>query len=171
MKQLTLPEWLALSDGERTEWLGQLNPYSGEGFELIKAISDRFRDEFGHLPGLEVEGPGVYHGGDWVISASHPFVFDRRKLPGQYVGITVRAGVRNPLPAEFEGQYYPHAYVWNPRNFERFVDRSADEIRKALGDPTMSRDEMLHALIGWPFEEHLANCRQAVAEGKIPPFE
>lgn len=35
----------------------------------------------------------------------------------------------------------------------------------------MTREEMLHAIVGRPFEEHVAQCRRAVKEGSIPPFE
>jgi hypothetical protein len=167
----SLTDWLTLSSAERIKWLSRWNPYAGEGGELIKAVSDRFRAEFGHLPGLEVSGPGVYHGGSWVIAASHPFVFDRRKLPNQFLGVDVHASLRHPMPPEFEGQQYPEAYVWAAPNFERFVDRCGEEIRRQLSDPHMTRAEMLHALIGRPFDEHLADCRRWVSEGKIPPFE
>ena len=170
MREPTLAEWLNLSSADRRKRLDSLNPYGGEGFTLIKAISDRFRDEFGHLPGLVIDGPGVYHGGDWVISSSRPFVFDRRKLPEHYLGIMVHTSVRNPLPLEFS-KGYPEAYVWAPPNFAKFVDRCANEIREQLGDPNMSREDMLHALIGVPFEEHLAHCRQSVREGRMPAFE
>jgi hypothetical protein len=171
MRELTLPEWLGLSDLERARWLSALNAYGGEGAELIGAIGDRFREEYGHLEGLEVLGPGVFHGGTWVIGATHPFVFDRRRLPHQYLGIDIRASVRHPLPPEFDEQRFPDAYVWAPPNFEKFVDRCFHEIREALRDPDMTRAEMLHALIGMPFEEHLAHCRRSVREGRIPPFE
>jgi len=100
----TLSGWMELSDDERARVLSSLNAYAGEGDTLIKQIADRFRDEFGHLDGLDVGGHGIYHGGSWVIAASHPFVFDRRALPGRYLGVEVRASVRPPLPAEFQNQ-------------------------------------------------------------------
>jgi hypothetical protein len=65
----------------------------------------------------------------------------------------------------------PDGYAWSPPNFERFVDRCANEIRQRLSNPTMSRAEMLHALIGTPFEEFVAHCRESVKKGFIPPFE
>jgi hypothetical protein len=95
----------------------------------------------------------------------------RRKLPGKYLAIIVHASLRIPLPAEFESQRFPDAYVWAPPNVEKFVDRCADEIREKVGDPHMTRAETLHALIGRPFEEHLAHCRQSVREEWLPPFE
>jgi hypothetical protein len=166
----TLTEWMDLPDDERARLMRSWNPYAGEGGALVEQIADRLRGEFGHLAGLEISGHGVYHGGSWVIGATHPFVFDRRALPGRYLGIEVRASVRPPFPREFEGQDHPHGYVWAPPNFERFVDRCSDQIQARLG-PGLSRADMLHALIGRPFEEHLAACRRWVKEGSIPPFE
>ena len=166
-----MTEWLGLAEENRVRHVARLNAYAGEGAQLIRQIADRFRDEFGHLPGLTMTGHGVYHGGSWVIGASHPFVFDRRWLPNRYLGVEVRASIRPPLPPEFEGQEYPHGYVWSPPNYERFVDRCADEIRQRLGNPEMTRAQMLHALVGRPFEEHVSDCRRWVTEGAIPPFE
>jgi len=166
----SLSEWLALSEDERARRLAAFDAYAGEGEDLLEQIADRFREEFGRLPDVAIDGPGIYHGGSWVIGVTHPFIFDRRLLPARYLGVEVRAGPRLPLPPEFEGQTYP-AYVWSPPNFERFVDRCAAEIRVRLGDPNMTREAMLHALIGRPFDEHLSNCRRWVKEGVIPAFE
>jgi hypothetical protein len=171
MEVPSLEEWLDLPEAERIRRAGALNPYAGEGVDLIRQVADRFRVEFGHLRGLEITGPGLYHGGSWVIGASHPLIFDRRRLPEYYLGVDVRASVRPPLPPEFQGQEYPHGYIWSPPNYERFVDRCADEIRERLAQPDMTRDEMLSALVGRPFGQHVAQCRQSVKEGKIPPFE
>lgn len=55
------------------------------------------------------------------------------RLPQRYLAIEVRASIRPPLPPEFQGQEYPHGYVWSPPNYERFVDRCAMEIRQRLG--------------------------------------
>lgn len=167
----SLSEWIALSEDERIRRLAAFNAYAGEGEELVKRITDRFREEFGRLPDVTIDGPGIYHGGSWTIGVTHPFIFDRRFLPERYLGVDVRAGVTPPFPPEFEGQTYPSGYVWSPPNFERFVDRCAAEIRVRLGDPNMTRETMLHALIGRPFEEHLSNCRRWVKEGVIPAFE
>jgi hypothetical protein len=170
MSEPLLTDWTMLDEEERVQRVAKFNPYTGEGEDLIRQIVVRFRDEFGHLPGLEIDH-GIYHGGDWVIGVSRPFIFDRRLLPNTYLGVGVRTTARPPLPQEFQGQKYPQGYVWSPPNYERFVDRCANEIRERLGNPTMTRTEMLNALVGRPFEEHLAACRRWVKEGKIPPFE
>ena len=140
----TLTEWMELSDDERVLLMQSWNTYAEEGGALIEQIMDRFRAEFGHLTGLEIWGHGIYHGGSWVIGVSHPLLFDRRTLPGHYLGVDVRTSIRPPLPSEFEGQEAAPGYVWSPRNFERFVDRCSDEKRARLG-PGMTREQMLHA--------------------------
>ena len=148
----SLEEWLTLPEAEQEHLADRLSAYDGEGETLIQQIADRFRNEFGHLPGLTVDGPGIPHGGGWVVSASHDLVFDRRWLPNRYFGVTVKCAIRPPLPKEFEGQSFPNAYVWAPPNFERFVDRCGDEIRRRLGNQRMRRAEMLNAFIGRTFD-------------------
>jgi hypothetical protein len=108
------------------------------------------------LRGLQIGGLGANHGGTWAIDATAPLIFDRRGLQPYYLGVHVKWNIASPLPPEFQW-----GYPWEPANYARFVERCADEIRNALEKPNMMRDEMLHALIGRPFEEHVANCRQA----------
>lgn len=166
-----LESWKRLTPGGQCARLADYS-YREEARPLIRCIVDDFRRAHGHIEGLVVnEEPGIYHGGEWVIDVTHPFIFDRRSLPRQYLGVRVHAGSQPPLPPEFANQHYPDGYAWSPPNFERFVDRCADEIRQRLGNPTMSRAEMLHALIGTPFEEFVAHCREWVKKGSIPPFE
>jgi len=162
----TISDWLKFSEQERVQRVAALNPYAREGEELLGGVVERFRKDFGHLKGLKISGPGVYHGGSWVIGAVHALVFDRRVLPPTYLGMCVHQTTSHPLPVEFQS-----GYVWSPRNFSRFVDRCGDEVRRELGNPAMTREEMLHALIGEPYEEFVARCRGWVAEGKIRPFE
>jgi hypothetical protein len=154
MKMPSLEEWLELTEPERARRVAELNAYEGEGETLLQQATARFREEFGSLRGLAISGLGVHHGGSWVIGVSHPLIFDRRRVPTYYLGLPVNATVSQPLPEEFQG------YAWAPENYERFVDRCSHEIRRELGRPEMSREEMLHALIGVPFEEHVANCRR-----------
>jgi hypothetical protein len=143
-----------------------------EARPLVQSIVDDFRRAHGHVEGLVIrDQPGSYHGGEWVIDVTYPFIFDRRSLPRQHLGVRVHAGPQLPLPPEFENQNPPDGYAWSPPNFERFVDRCANEIRQRLGNPTMSRAEMLDALVGMPFEEFVAHCRESVRKGSIPPFE
>ena len=167
----TFAEWLALSDRERREIQSRWNTYGGEGIDLVSDVAADFRAKYGHIPGVEVDGPGVYHGGAWVIAVRHPFVFDRRTLPGEHLGIEVHTSLPPELPAEFQDGTRQHSYVWAPPHFEQFVDRCADQIRTQLRRSDISRDEMLSALVGMPFTEFVDNCRARVREGKMEPFE
>jgi hypothetical protein len=166
-----LESWKRLTPEEQR---ARLADYSSreEARSLTKSIVHDFRDAYGHIEGLVVnEEPSIYHGGSWVVDVTHPFIFDRRSLPREHLGVWLRTRVQLPLPPEVADQHYPDGYAWSPPNFERFVDRCANEIRQRLGNPTMSRAEMLHALIGTPFEEFVAHCRESVKKGFIPPFE
>jgi hypothetical protein len=167
----TFEEWLALTESERAQIQAGWNAYGGEGAEIVARAADDFRAKFGHLPGLSVSGPGVYHGGSWVIAAMHPFVFDRRTIPESHLGIGVHASIGPELPREFEASSRKYAYVWAPPHYEAFVDGNTAEIRQQLGNPSMSRDEMLSALVGRPFDEFLQSCREHVSAGRIEPFE
>jgi hypothetical protein len=166
----TFVEWLALSDRERREIQSRWNTYGGEGEELVADIAADFRAKYGHIPGIEVDGPGVYHGGSWVIGVRHPFVFDRRTLPGEHLGIQVHTSLRD-LPAEFQDGTRKYSYVWAPPHYEQFVDRCAEQIRTELRRSDISRDEMLSALVGMPFTEFVERCRALVREGRLEPFE
>lgn len=166
-----LAEWLTLSDHERAEIKERWNPYGGEGFGLVDAITSDFRAKYGHLPGLQIDGPGVYHGGQWVIGLRVPFVFDRRPIPSTHLGIMVHTSLTGELPREFADGTRRHEYVWAPPHYEAFVDRAADEIRAQLGVADMSRNDMLSALVGMPFSQWLALVRSSVREGRLEPFE
>ena len=167
----TFAQWLCLTDDERAQLLSSWNAYAGEGETLVRDVMDRFQAEYGQLKGVTISGPGVYHCGEWIIRLTHPFIFDRRTLPGYYLGVRIMLGYALPLPPEFEGQRLPQAYVWAPTNYERFVDRCGGEIRRQLGQPDMTREEMLDALVGFSFEWHRRRCRDAARNGILPPFE
>jgi hypothetical protein len=167
----TFAEWLTLSDHDRQQILSRWNPYGGEGGELVTQIADDFRTKYGTLPRLNVRGIGVYHGGQWVIHVTRPFVFDRRKMPDWHLGIMVHGSLVGDLPVEFRDGSRKYEYPWSPPHFEAFVDRCADEIRAELDLPSAGRDELLSALAGMPFADFVANCRQSVREGRIEPFE
>lgn len=167
----TFAEWLKLSDHERAEVKERWSPYGGEGFGLVEEVTSDFRVKYGHLPGLQIAGPGVYHGGQWVIGLRVPFVFDRRTLPGSHLGIMVHASLTGELPREFADGTRQHSYVWAPPHYEQFVDRSADEIRAQLGGAEMSRDDLLSALVGMPFSRWVEQCRSWVRDGTHEPFE
>jgi hypothetical protein len=167
----TFAEWLSLSDAERRHETERWNAYGGEGGEIVAAITEDVRAKYGKIPGVEVTGFGVYHGGSWVIAVTHPFIFDRRLLPLSHLGISVHTSYGRELPPEFQDGKRRYSYVWAPPHYEDFVDRCADEIRQRLRRPDMSREEMLAALVRMPFEEFREHCRQSVREGRIAAFE
>jgi hypothetical protein len=167
----TFAEWLGLSDRERTAIQTQWNTYGGEGEELVRSVSADFRAACGDIAGVEVVGPGIYHGGNWVIGVKHPFVFDRRKLPSYHLGISVHTSIGSELPPEFQDKTRKYGYIWAPPHYEQFVDRCSEEIRGTLRGPDMSREEMLSALVGQPFRDFVESCRCWVREGKISAFE
>jgi hypothetical protein len=167
----TFEEWLALPDSERAQIQASWNAYGGEGGEIVTKAADDFRAKFGHLPGISISGPGVYHGGSWVIAVMHPFVFDRRTIPVSHLGIGVHASIGPELPREFEATTRKYGYIWAPPHYEAFVDNNAAHIRQQLRNPSMSRDEMLSALVGRPFNKFVQSCREQVSAGRIEPFE
>ena len=167
----TFDEWAALPESDRARIQAGWNAYGGEGAEIVAKVADDFRAKFGHLPGLSVSGPGVYHGGSWVIAALHPFVFDRRTIPASHLGIGVQTSIGPELPREFEVSTRKYKYIWAPPHYEAFVDNNAAQIRQILRDPNMSRDEMLSALVGRPFDQFVQSCREHVSAGRIEPFD
>jgi hypothetical protein len=137
---------------------------------LVERVCADFREKYGSIPNLEIGGPGVYHGGTWVISVRHPFVFDRRRVPSYHLGIQIRTWSGADLPTEFRDGTRRHDYVWAPPHYEQFVDRCAQDIRTQLGRPDMSRYEILSALVGRPFDDFVDSCKNSVREGKIASF-
>ena len=151
---MTLDEWLALSDEERGRIAGAWSPYDTGGIEqLLNEIVDEFRRRH---PRLDIQGFGNVHGSLELV-VLHPFVFDNRLIPGSFLGLAVRSSLSEPLPDDFEKFT---GYVWAPENYANFVDKHADQVRSGLGEPEMSRDEMLNALIGMPFEQWVEQCRK-----------
>ena len=167
----TFAEWLSLSDAERANEAARWNTYGGEGSEIVAAVTEDFRAKYGNLSGVERIVFGVYHGGSWVIGVIHPLVFDRRLLPLSHLGIMVHTSIGGELPPEFQDSKRRYSFVWAPPHYEQFVDRCADEIRRQLGRPDMSRDEILAALVRMPFEQFREHCRQSVREGRMAAFE
>jgi hypothetical protein len=170
-RRLTFEDWQALAESERAQIQAGWDPYRGEGEHIVAKAADDFRAKFGHLRGLSDLGYGVYHGGSWVISASHPFVFDRRTLPASHLGIWVHASIGPEIPREFETSTRKYGHIWAPPHYEAFVDGNAAQIRHQLGNPDMTRDEMLAALVGRPFDKFVQSCREQVSAGRIEPFE
>ena len=149
-----LEEWKSLSEEKQRKIIDTWNPYTDDGEPLLHEIEQGFRRDYGHLNGLVVSGIGNCHG-SLVIGVTHKFIFDRRKLPDRYLGLPVY-GTVSETPKDFQvfGDY-----IWAPENYEHFVDHHAAEIREQLGEPNMSREEMLHALCGMKFDKWVEICR------------
>jgi hypothetical protein len=90
-------QWRDLSDAERRKIQSTWNTYSGEGRPLVDAVSADFQQTYGHVPGLTFHGPGVYHGGEWVIIVEHHPSLDSRTLPVLHLGISVHQIVRGDV--------------------------------------------------------------------------
>ncbi|HEY6161310.1 MAG TPA: hypothetical protein VI112_08810, partial [Bacteroidia bacterium] len=103
--------------------------------------------------------------------------FDNRLLPKKFEGLDVKTNIqlKEDMPNEFrvnraQPDWFKKEYIWAPERFERFVERCSDEIRKDLGNPTMSKKEMLDALCFGDFKEHKKKVNQLIKEGKLPSY-
>ena len=147
-----------------------ITPTDTTSFDTILA---EFRKQYGHLEakGLEICCIANLIADHYVISVSHPFIFDRRSLPKSFMGLDVRGGTNeNELPKEFQVYDQNSEYIWAYQRFERYVDAHSDLIRRTLGDSTMSRADMLDALCFGNFEELKRDCIRWEQEGTIPKW-
>ena len=121
---------------------------------LLYDTLERFEKKFGHLKkkGLRINGLKMVDPKrkKHVIDVSRPLVFDNRLLPKTFEGLD--------------------DYIWAPERFEHFVDRCSLEIKKQLGNPAMSRDEVLSALCFGDYEAHKVKTQQMITEGKLPAY-
>lgn len=174
MKNITFDDWLKMSENERWKIHCSWNVYIGEGREIAEHVLEKFKEEFGKIEKLKISDKiGIYHGGTWALHVEHPFIFDKRKIPSTYLGIDVRGGASiKDMPKEFQTKSTDprEEYAWAPERFEKFVDRSIDQIRKELGNPNMSREEILDALLGSDFQKHIKHCKEWEKEGLIPKY-
>jgi hypothetical protein len=142
-------------------------------FEILK----HFESKYGSLKkkGLRIEGLSMIDPKrkKHVIMVSKPFMFDNRQLPKTYEGLEIKAKIEGLLPKEFEikKDVSKKEYLWAPLNFEKYVDRCGEDIKKQFGNPDMTRKEMLDALAFGSFEEHKKKSLQMLKDGKIPPFK
>lgn len=150
---LTIDEWIAMSDKERRRIAREWSPYDTDSNDqLLRGIVDEFRNRH---PRLQFRGLGNVHGSLELV-VERPFIFDKRLIPISFLGLQVRSTLSESIPDEFK---LLSDYVWAPENYANFVDTQAGKIRRALGNPDMDREEMLYALIGMPFEEWVEQCR------------
>jgi hypothetical protein len=147
-------------------------------FDILKS----FETKYGYLKkkGLTIEGLAMVDPKKkkHVIKISRPLVFDNRQLPKKFEGLDVKTNIQmnnQEMPSEFQvdraqPDWFKKEYIWAPERFERFVERCSDEIKKGLGDPNMSKKEMLDALCFGDFKEHKKKVTQLVKEGKLPAY-
>ena len=156
-----LESWKRLTPGELHARLADYS-YREEARPLIKAVVDDFRELYGHIEGVEVnEGPGIYHGGSWTIEVRHPFIFDRRSLPQEHLGVWVHTGMKpEEIPQGYKEEKQLHGHPVTRILYEKFVDENAAEIRRLLKQPDMRREEMLSALVGMPWERYQEHRRK-----------
>ena len=106
-----------------------------------------------------------------VISIQTPFIFDRTKLPNQFMGFDIRDETpENELPIEFQIPNDDNEYIWAYQRFEKYVDAHHDLIRNTLNNPSLTRIQMLDALCFGNFEEHKSMCIQWENDGIIPKW-
>ncbi len=110
-----------------------------------------------------------------AIMISKPFLFDNRKLPKVYLGLSVKGRIEGVLPSEFQidrtnPEWSKMNYIWAPERFEAYVDRCQDELKTYFQNPNMTKTEILDALCFGNFEEHKEKSKQLILEGKIPAY-
>ncbi len=146
---------------------------------LLYDTLDRFEKKFAHLKkkGLRVNGLKMIDPKrkKHVIDISRPLLFDNRQLPKIFEGLDVKAVVSGDLPLEFaidrtKPDWQKKEYVWAPERFEKYVDRCSDEIKKKLGDPKMTREDMLSALCFGDYKAHKEKTQLLIDEGKLPNY-
>ncbi|HAW51554.1 MAG TPA: hypothetical protein DCX54_04375, partial [Flavobacteriales bacterium] len=89
--------------------------------------------------------------------------------------LRIKHRIHGDLPEEFQidreaVDWHKREYVWAPERFEKYVDRCGDEIKKALGDPDMTREDMLNALCFGDFQKHKKKVNSLISQGKLPTY-
>lgn len=146
-------------------------------FDILKS----FEQKFGHLKkkGLIIEGLAMIDPKKkkHVIRISRPLVFDNRLLPKKFEGLDVKTNIKidTNMPDEFSvdrtrPDWTKREYIWAPERFEKFVDRCEAQIKKDLGNPNMSKMDMLDALCFGDFSEHKKKVSKLIKEGKLPAY-
>lgn len=140
---------------------------------------DNFKERYKHLEkkGLRILGIKLVdpEKKTHVIEISRPLIFDSRAIPDRYEGLKIKRRIHGQLPVEFQidrdaPDWHKKEYVWAPERFEKYVDKNADKIRKKLGDPSMTREDMLDALCFGNFKKHKKKVQALIAEGKLPAY-
>ena len=171
-ESISFTKWLKLSNLERAEIMSKWNVYEGDGEEIVLNVIREFKKKYGIIEKVKIhDHGGIYHGGVWVISVEYPFVFDKRKIPNEYLGISVHTMHNGELPKEFQIKCNKKEYVWSPERYVYFVNRYENEIRNKLQEPHITKYDILCALSGSDFNEFVEQCRKWANEGIIPDFK
>lgn len=141
-------------------------------------IINEFRRQYVHLErfGLIVDNDILEIEGVKFISMTHPFIFDNRWIPPKFEGFFTRSSINSSdLPIEFQidqskWDWYKHSYLWAPERFEKFVSRFEKEIRIALDNSNLSKEEMLDALCFGDFKKHKNLTDERIRAGELPAY-
>lgn len=140
---------------------------------------EHFKERYKHLEkkGLRILGIKLVdpEKKTHVIEISRPLIFDSRIIPDRYEGLRIKRRIHGPLPEEFQidrdsVDWHKREYVWAPERFEKYVDRKGDYIRKQLGDPELTREDLLDCLCFGNFKAHKEKVDALIDEGKLPAF-
>ncbi|RME16103.1 MAG: hypothetical protein D6799_05335 [Bacteroidetes bacterium] len=131
------------------------------------AILKRFEERYGFLKKMGIGFEGIQmidpikkkH----AIVLTRPFIFDCRLLPKKYEGIEVKVRIKGELPEEFKPKKASD-YPFMPENFEKFVAKNLQTLRKHFQKPEMTKEELLDALAFGNFEEHKKNVQDILKE-------
>ena len=140
---------------------------------------DNFKERYKHLEkkGLRILGIKLVDikKKTHVIEISRPLIFDSRGIPDRYEGLRIKRKIHGSLPEEFQidrdsVDWHKREYVWAPERFEKFVERESEVIKKTLGDPEMSKEDMLDAICFGNFKAHKEKVDLLISEGKLPAY-
>jgi hypothetical protein len=144
-------------------------------FEVLKDFESKYAPL--KKKGLKVTGLSLVDAKrkKHAIMVSKPFLFDNRKLPKVYLGLSIKSRIEGDLPSEFQidrtnPDWAKVNYIWAPERFEAYVNRCQDELKTYFQNPNMTKQEILDALCFGNFEEHKEKSIQMIKEGKIPAY-
>ena len=87
------------------------------------------------------------------------------------MGLIVRSGIpESEMPLDFQSIDNNKEYIWAYQRFEEFVDNNIGLIRKTLGKPDMTREDILDAICFGDFKKHRDMCLQWENDGAIPKW-
>lgn len=98
------------------------------------------------------------------ISVMHPFLFDNRQIPENFMGVRVQNVIQaSTIPPEIEEIVYDPAGFedwFTPGQYEKFVQENMIQIRAALEQPELSYKDALDAICCGNFEKYQADFEE-----------